>query len=206
MQWTKRYTSGQRIHYIYVFLFGFFIGVMLMNLWREILTLGTGFLDEEMLYQMKYAQIDLNKFFCFVLEKRVIWFGLLAVLATTYLGIAVTYGAAVWGGIAGGMLIAAVSLRYGLKGILLLVGIFLPQYILYIPAFLMLLNWGYHTCCVMYFPARVYTENEYPFRNKKSFLIRQGLQLLTIFLVVIIGILLESYVNPIFLTKILKNF
>jgi len=97
-------------------------------------------------------------------------------------------------------------MRYGLKGILLIVGAFLPQYIFYVPAFWMLLNWGYHICCVMYFPARVYDEKEYPFRSRKNFWLRQGLQLMTIFLVVIIGIVLESYVNPIFLTKILKIF
>ncbi len=54
----KRYTSGQRIHLIYVFLFGFFSGVFLMNIWKSQLLTGTGFLDEEMLYQIKYTKID----------------------------------------------------------------------------------------------------------------------------------------------------
>lgn len=206
MQWTKRYTSGQRIHFIYVFLFGFFIGVFLMNLWKNILITGTGFLDEEMLYQMKYTQIDVHKFFYYVLQKRLTLFAGLAVLATTYLGIVTTYGTFLWFGFASGMFMAAVSIRYGLKGILLLAAAFLPQYILYVPAFWLLLNWCYRICCTMYFPARIYLEPEKQFRSKKSFFATHGLQLLIIFLVVIIGILLESYVNPIFITKLLKIF
>ena len=177
-----------------------------MNLWKETLVTGTGFLNEEMLYQMKYAQIDVNKFFYYVLQKRTFLFVGLAILATTYLGLVTTYGACLWFGFAAGMFMAAASIRYGLKGILLLAGAFLPQYVFYVPAFWMLLNWCYQVCCMMYFPARVYSENENRYRSKKAFWVKYGLQFLTLFLVVIIGICLESYVNPIFLTKILKIF
>lgn len=206
MQWTKRYTSGQRIHFIYVFLFGFFIGVLSMNLWKDLLLSGSGFLDEEMLYQMKYTQIDMNKFFYFVLKKRVVLVLGLAILATTYLGQITVYGGFLWFGFVGGMFVASACIRYGLKGILLLVGALLPHYILYIPAFWLLLVWCYQICCFMYFPAKVHNGGEYLYRSKKTFLIKYGLQILTIFLVVIIGIFLESYVNPIFITKILKIF
>lgn len=206
MQWTKRYTSGQRIHFVYVFLFGFFIGVFLMNLWKNILITGTGFLDEEMLYQMKYTQIDVNNFFYYVLQKRLALFAGLAVLATTYLGLVTTYGAFWWFGFAGGMFMAAAAIRYGIKGILLLAAALLPQYFLYVPAFWLLLNWCYRICCTMYFPAKIYSEPEKQFRSKKAFFITHGLQLLILLLVVIIGICLESYVNPIFITKLLKKF
>lgn len=206
MQWTKRYTSGQRTHFLYVFLFGFFIGVFFMNFWKSILLTDAGFLDEEMLYQMKYTQIDTGLFFFYVLKKRLASFFLLAVMATTCLGIAVTYGAFVWYGFAGGSFMAAVCLRYGLKGILLLCAAFLPQYLLYVPAFWLLLSWCYQICCTLYFPAKVYGGWEDTYRSKKAFLLAKGVQLLVLLAVVITGIILESYVNPIILTNLLKIF
>ena len=206
MQWTKRYTSGQRIHFIYVFLFGFFVGVFLINLWKETLIVDTGFLDEEMLYQMKYAQIDSDSFFGYVLKQRLLLFVCLAIGATTYLGITMTYGALLWFGFAGGIFMASAAVRYGFKGVLLLVGVFMPHYIIYIPTFWMLLNWCYYICCTMYFPAKVFGEKARQYKDKKTFLISNGGRVILLLLVVIIGIWVESYVNPIFLTKLLKIF
>lgn len=206
MQWTKRYTSGQRIHFIYVFLFGFFIGVLSINLWADVFVTNTGFLDEELLYQMKYARIDSEKFFYYVFKQRFLLFVCLAVGATTYLGLVMTYGALLWFGMAGGIFIAAAAVRYGFKGVLLLTGIFLPQYIIYIPVFWTLLNWCYYICCILYFPAKVYGEAKKQYKNKRTFFIANGARIFVLFLVVIIGIWLESYVNPIFLTKLLKIF
>jgi len=206
MQWTKRYTSGQRIHFTYVFLFGFFVGAFIMNLWKSDFLTGAGFLDEEMLYQMKYTKIDSELFFFYVLKKRLFLFFIIALLATTYLGIVVTYGAILWFGFAGGMIMAAIAIRYGLKGIFLILASFLPHYILYIPAFFIMLNWCYRICCIMYFPARVYEQQSQIHRNKKMFWLRKGVQFLLLVMVVIIGILLESYVNPVFLTNLLKIF
>ena len=206
MQLTKRYTSGQRTHFIYVFLFGFFIGVFLMNFWKSTLFTDAGFLDEEMLYQMKYTQIDKGLFFFYVLKKRLTSFFLLTVMATTFLGVAVTYGAFIWYGFAGGAFMAAVCIRYGLKGILLLGATFLPQYLLYVPAFCLLLNWCYQICCTLYFPAKVYGGWEDTYRSRKAFLAAKGVQFLVLLAVVITGIILESYVNPIILTNLLKIF
>jgi len=206
MQWTKRYTSGQRIHFIYVFLLGFFVGVLVINLWTDMFLTDTGFLDEELLYQMKYAQIDSDRFFGYVMKQRLLLFGCLIVGATTYLGLVMTYGVLLWFGMVGGIFMATVAVRYGFKGVLLLAGIFLPQYIIYIPVFWTLINWCYYICCIIYFPAKVCGEEDKQYRTPKKFIITQIGRVFILFLVVIIGIWLESYVNPIFLTNILKIF
>lgn len=200
----KRYTSGQRIHLIYVFLFGFFLGVFLMNIWKSQLLTGTGFLDEEMLYQIKYTKIDCHVFFLYVLKKRLTLFLMLALLATTYLGVAVTYGAFVWFGFSTGMFMAAVLIRYGLKGIMLIFAASMPQYLIYVPTFWFLLNWCYSICQILYFPGKIYEESRY--RGKKALFLSKGFQLVLLLAVVIIGIVLESYVNPIVLSNLLKVF
>lgn len=206
MRWTKRYPSGQRIRFIYVFLFGFFIGVFLINIWKDMFISDLGFLDEEMLYQMKYAQINSDKFFGYVLKQRLLLFFSLAVGATTYLGLLLAYGALLWFGFAGGCFVAALAIRYGFKGILLIVGIFMPHFIIYIPVFGILLSWCCYICCAMYFPGKIYNGQESQYKNKKAFWIINIGRVACLLLVVIIGILIESYVNPIFLTKLLKIF
>lgn len=206
MLWTKRYTSGQRIRFIYVFLFGFFIGVFLINVWKDLFIADLGFLDEEMLYQMKYAQIDGDKFLGFVLKRRLLVFFSLAVGATTYLGLFMIYGALLWFGFAGGCFMAASAIRYGFKGILLIVGVFMPHFIIYIPVFGILFCWCYYICCAMYFPGKIYSGQESRYKNKKAFWIINMVRAACLLMVVIIGILIESYVNPIFLTKLLKIF
>lgn len=206
MHWTKRHTSGQRIHFIYVFLFGFFIGVFLVNMWKDVFINSTGFFDEEMLYEMKYTRINIEKFFVYALKQRLTLFTLLAIGATTYFGIAMVYGAYAWFGFIGGIFMASVAVRYGFKGILLMAGVLLPHFLIYIPAFRILLNWCYNICCSMYFPAKLQERPEVQYRSKKRFVLVQCGRLFCILLVVIIGILVESYVNPILLAKILKNF
>ncbi len=206
MQLTKRYASEQRIHFIYVFLFGFFIGVFLINIWKDIFITGTGFLDEEMLFQIKYTQIDTDRFFAYVLKQRTILFVCLALGATTYLGLVMVYGSLCWFGFMGGAFMATVSVRYGFKGILLLIGAFMPQYLVYVPVFWLLLCWCYNICCTMYFPAKIWNGQDKKYKSKKTFVFVQGGYLVVLFLVVIIGIFMESYVNPIFLTKLLKIF
>lgn len=206
MQKIKGYTSGQRTHFIYVFLFGFFIGVFLMNLWKSTLLSEAGFLDEEMLYQMKYTRIEEEPFFFYVLRKRLAAFFVPAIFATTCLGTAVTYGAFIWFGFAGGSFMAVVCIRYGLKGILLLCAAFFPQHLFYIPAFWLLLNGCYQICCILYFPAKAYGDWENHYRSRKAFLAARGIYLLMLLVVVITGIFLESYVNPTILTKLLNIF
>ncbi|MGN1148341.1 MAG: stage II sporulation protein M [Lachnospiraceae bacterium] len=187
---------------------GFIIGLFLMNMGKKALLGDTGILNEYMLYEMKYSDVDSNAFFGYVLQKRLGAALLLAVLSTTWLGLAATWTCAAWMGVSFGMLVMAAMLRYGAKGILLiLVGVF-PQVLVYFPASLLLLQWSYEFCTAMYFPNRAskgaFTGGE---TVGKSFLIRKKiLQFLLLLGVVIIGCALESYVNPKLVLNLLKIF
>ena len=67
-----------------------------MNIGKSILLDKTGVFDEEVLYHMKYMTVDCNALFYYVLRKRLLTVLILAVLSTTYLGMAVCVGAALW--------------------------------------------------------------------------------------------------------------
>ena len=67
----------------------------------------------------------------------------------------------------------------------------------------MLLGWCYENCIRVHFPAKYTT----PYYNgKKQRIVRQGITLLWIAIVVLVGCILESYVNPMLISDLVKIF
>ncbi len=195
-----------------VFLTGFFLGTVIMNMGKSILLEKTGLLDEYTLYHMKYMTINSNALFYYVLRQRLGTLLVMAVFATTYLGLAVEIGVVLWYGLAGGSFLSALVIRYGLKGVLFAVTGMIPQYLLYVPAMVLLLFWCENVCRSIYFRHTVYGENgghgirrNIPLLQKKTPII-QLLLLGGIAVLVIMGCMLESYVNPFLLSGLLKVF
>ena len=187
-----------------IMLAGFVGGMLIMNIGKKVLLENTGLLSEYTLYDMKYAVIDGNAFFGYVLQKRMGMVLVLAVLSTTWLGMAATWTCAAWLGVSFGMLVMASLLRYGLKGILLVgTGIF-PQALIYFPVALFMLQWSYEFCTAIYYPERLRTGQEA--LGKKQLLRTKIIQLFCVLGVVIIGCVLESYVNPTLVLNLLKIF
>ena len=183
---------------------GFVLGLLIMNIGKKALLENTGLLSEYTLYELKYSAVDSNAFFLYVLQKRVGVALVLAVLSTTWLGMAATWTCAAWLGISFGMLFMASILRYGIKGILLVgTGIF-PQALVYFPVTLFFLQWSYEFCVAIYYPDRLQTGHEAV--GKKQLLKKKAIQFLFLLGVVIIGCILESYVNPILVLNLLKIF
>lgn len=203
----KNYEKKNRA-LIFIMGVGFLLGLFLMNIGKKALLENTDLLSEYTLYEMKYTVIDGNAFFWYVLQKRVGMVLILALLSTTWLGMAATWACAAWLGACGGMLVMAALIRYGIKGILLiLVGLF-PQGIIYFPVIILLLHWSYEFCITLYFPYRLSTNSiSIGEDSAKGVLIRKKvLQLLILLGVVIIGCFLESYVNPKLVISLLKIF
>lgn len=119
---------------------------------------------------------------------------MLVVLSTTYLGMAVCAGSIFWYGICAGMFLAASFIRYGLKGILLVLVSISPQMLIYIPAMLALLVW----CAKLYHG--IYREREMPFLPGIL------LKLASILCLFTAGIALESFVNPYLMLALLKIY
>lgn len=204
----KRSEDKQRPLLVIIVIAGFVLGLILMNIGKKAFLEKTGLLSEYTLYEMKYTVVDSNAFFLYVLQKRAGAALVLAVLSTTWLGLAATFTCAAWLGVSFGMLVMASLLRYGLKGILLiLTGVF-PQILIYFPVSLLLLQWSYEFCTVIYFPNRM-PQGGFGAGDSlgKNIMIRKkALQFLALLGVVIIGCLLESYVNPKLILNLLKIF
>ena len=183
-----------------IFLAGLIAGILMMNIGKSMLLENTGLLDEDTLYHIKYMTVDNQALFGYVLRKRLGRAVCLAILSTTYLGLAVCAGAAFWYGMSAGSFLSALAIRYGLKGILLaLAGIF-PHYLLYVPALAALLGWCEQVNRGIYFKG--YRGGE----EGKFFWPGRVLRLIAILVVLLLGCLLEGFCNPGVLLSFLKIF
>lgn len=194
---VRRLGSG-RIPALQLFAAGFLIGILVMNIGESILLDKTGLFDEDVLYHMKYMTVDNNALFCYVLRKRLMTVLILAVLSTTYLGLAICAGTALWYGAAAGGLLAVMVLRYGMKGILLAAASLFPHYLIFFPAIFTLLAWGESVYGSIYH--RIGTDTE------KNILIKKTGQLAAVIGMTVAGCALEGYVNPAVFLSLLKIF
>ena len=183
----------------FLFLIGFGIGLFAAYFGRGIWFQTTGILDEDTLYRMKYMTVDSGVLFAYVLCKRCRNFFVLIIMATTYLGLVFCGGITVKYGFSIGFFISTAIYRYGIKGLLLgIVGAF-PQYLCYVPAILLLIRWCEELHCSIYFYHNITGQ------GKKSLPGRLG-KLALILMVLVLGCILECFVNPVLLKGFLQFF
>ena len=185
--------------FLTLFCAGLVAGILVINMGKSILLGDGGMFDESTLYHLKYMTVDSNALFCYVFRKRLIRILGLAVLSTTYLGLVACMGASLWYGFSAGAFLTTLAIRYGIKGILLAVISMFPQYLIYVPVILALLFW-----CVELFWG-IYVRGEYSAADR-GFLVKKTGRLLLLILVLVIGCLMEAYMNPYLLMGFLKIF
>lgn len=193
MQFNRYRLQAVRLPLLPIFLTGLVTGIVIMIFGKSILLENTGILDEYTLYHMKYMTVDSGALFYYVLRLRLGSIIILAILATTYLGLLVCAGAVFWYGLCGGAFLSVAVIRYGVKGTLLAVTGIFPQYLLYVPAMIALLFWAQTIYRGIYLKSEV---------SLPKCLIRFAL----ILLAMTAGCFMESFANPALLSGLLKFF
>ncbi len=163
-----------------LFLAGFLGGIAAVCVFFDELVVATGFLDSSYLAGLRYLDVNKNGLFLYSLRQRL---GMSAFLVLLAAAGAAGFGVCcclLWCGISVGSILTVLSMRYGFKGLVFFLASIFPQQFLLIPGFLLLLDW-----CSRKMERR---------------------KLLTPLAVVIIGCLLESYVNPYVCKVVLKFF
>lgn len=193
-------TGGKNL--LPVFCAGMLAGILILNIniGKSTFVESTGLFDEYILSGMKYMTVEGSALFYYVLRKRMMMLLIMAVLATTYLGYAVCIGTAAWYGMAAGAYTSALVLRYGLKGLVLAAAGIFPQYLLYVPAIVLMLGW----CENLY--RAIYSRGVCVDAADKIFWIKKLGRLGMIGIIAALGCLLEGYVNPRLLIGYLKIF
>ncbi len=157
------------------FMPGFLFGVLYVNLIMKKYTAEPGIFSDYFLKQYQSAQIVAGEYMWYLLRVRAVPFLVLLGLAFTKIRKAASVTFIVWTGFSGGMLLSMAVLGMGIKGsILCMVGI-LPQFLLYVPAYMVVIWYSY-----------TYPQNRW--NTQKSIFIG---------LAMTVGILLEAYINPI---------
>lgn len=195
--------NGVYRSWLYLFLGSFLLGILIMNMGNEILLGDAGIFNTASMNRLKYIEINEGKFFAYVLRQRLGGCIVLLILSTTTLGLVSAYGVVLLQGMMTGMLMTAAVIRYGIKGLLLILGGMFPHQCLLIPGGVMMLGW----CLENYYWFHRYGKGTIPyFRSRRQQLFHQGILLLWILLVMLIGCVLESYVNPILISDLIKVF
>lgn len=178
-----------------IFAGGFLAGLLLIYIGQERLVAGTAFLDRVNLMRIGTLEIDRSRLLFYSLKQRVRPACFLIFLTVAGAGGLTVCAYLLWSGFCAGVILSVLSLRYGIRGILLFAGGILPQALFLIPAYLMLFRW-----CIM-FPVSGST-------GKKAgllFMVRGG-RLFFILAMLLAGCLAESYLNPILLGAVFRFF
>lgn len=199
-QQEKRRAYGR---WFFIFTLGFFFGILIMNFGNGRFVNKNELFNVSAMSRMQYIEVDSGNFLKYELPQRMKLYLILVFASTTCFGITVAYLCIAWHGILMGMLFTAAIIRFGLKGILLIMAGIFPQHLLFIPAAVMMLCWCHQTCCILYFPEK----SVWPlYQKKKRQYVHQLGMLVWIICVVVIGCILECYVNPILISDIVKIF
>ena len=191
----------------WVFLGGFLIGLALIHIGQERFVGNSQFLDSVRVERVGSLALDRQGLFGYSLWQRLWPAGLLCLLAAAGIGGAAAFVFLTWCGFCAGAILSVLSLRYGIRGVLLFAGGIVPQVFLLVPAYLMLLEW-----CVT-FRRSGYGKDGRSLgikaslgRSEEKGMARRERCLLPAFLLLGMGCLAESYINPILLEQIFHLF
>lgn len=179
-----------------VYLISFLAGIVLAN------TLGVeelrhyGILNEYFVKQLLYASINYDDLLFYVAENRGAVFLLLFLLGITRIGIPTHFVYLAWNGFSFGVAMVSVIVNFGIRGIPVLCALLFPHYLFYIPLYLILFGLS------CYLGKREMKRQSASGGLPEKVLFLGGIVMtLGLFF---IGIMTESYVNPLIMKKLVK--
>ena len=184
-----------------LFIIGICGGILLANLVKSELLSGTELLGENALLQVRYAVIDSKSLFLRLLGQRLGEAILLMLLSTTFLGLAAVWFYAFRYGLSLGLLLTVLLAEHGIRGLLLLVAGLLPQMLVYVPVWALLLALAERTCRRLY-----YLSGNEGLAGLKRMGIHLSAQTGLLLFMLAVGCWLEAYVNPYLLRLVVKIF
>ncbi len=175
----------QEISLITVFMVSLTMTMLFCIIYKKEWLLQSDILSQPSLSLIKAKDYDKSSLFLYILRERMWLIPLLFLLSTTYLARTAVYVSVVWFGIAFGSLISVLMLRYGMRGIFFLLLCSFPQYLFFLPAWVIAFR--------LSMVRRI--------ADKKFFL-----QMIVLESVIFLGCLAECFVNSNILEKVIKIF
>lgn len=166
-----------------LYMTGFLAGILYANIVSKQYVSVTGIFNEYFLNQYAQTEVVAEEYIWYIIQVRLLPFAVLAILGCTRFKKPAVLLCLLWTGFSTGMLAVASVMHLGLKGILLCVAGMLPHFIFYILAYTVLLWYFYNYPNTRWNPSK------------------------TLFVAVTfaIGIILESYINPVVLKAFINT-
>ena len=190
-------------HMAYLFMIGLFMGILLVNLGHETWIKNGSLLGTEMMSRLKSSRPAGESMVGYILRHRLSTGCLLCLVSTTLIGMPFLCAYICYMGLSAGCLLSVAVVRYGIRGLLFMAAVLFPQALLLVPAYILLFCWASDVNRTLYAWGSQLEGYE---RYSSRFYLRKGIQIVGIMAVVIMGCLLESYVNPNVLHFVLKIF
>lgn len=185
MDFSGNKENGTRISYLSLFLCTFLIAALGVLLFGKDTIESAGLLDRNSLQNWMPDTGETHELLFYVLKERVWVIPLLFLFATTHLAKMSGGAFVLWYGVSIGLVTGISLLRFGISGLLLVLAAGIPHYLLYVPVFVLVLKLN---------------------RRQRMVCRKFFIQLFLFEGMVLGGCLLESYINPIVLKKIITLF
>ena len=171
---------------------GLFAGIIYGWLFSASYMEQVGFLSDAFLLDYLKKDVDGNHLFGYLLKGRSVSLFSVWLLGSSFLGRILVYLVLLWSGFSVGLYLMAGLMKRGISGLGFCIAAVFPQMLFYIPAFGLVLIQSF-----------ILSEKREMGRER---VLRYGIILFVSFLLLFLGVLMESYVNPAILKKILKIF
>lgn len=180
----------------FLFFLLFLSGVICANISGVVYGRELGAMNEYFINRYMYADIQGRDLFLFLFYERLPRLVLLVVFSIGIYGTLAADGYIGYLGFSVGFLSVIAIMNYGIKGILLMTGFFLPQWLFYGPVVMV-----WHSELKYYKSGGKDLANG-PQKQKKH--MKFAVSLLLAGILFLLGLFMESYVNPFFLQKIIR--
>lgn len=200
---VQQTTAKNGYYVMYLFTIGLFMGILIVNIGYDTWIDNGSLLGTDMIGRLQNSIPDVNGLFAYVLKHRLFTVCMLGLLSTTMIGLPAVCGYVCYMGLAAGCLLSVAVIRYGIRGLFLMAAGVFPQGIVLIPGYAALFIWAVGVNRMLY--SHGIGREYYSGYGKQTYL-KKGVQMVGIIAAVIIGCLLESYVNPKILQFVLKIF
>lgn len=182
--------------------FGIFYGIFFAGSYLE----NVGFVSDY--FQVRYLQeeLDTSQFFPYLLKGRGLSFFLIWLMGSSFLGSILVYLVLGWIGFSVGIYLVAAVVKYKAAGIGFCLAALFPQGLFYIPAFGLVL-WQAYWMSRRKTKTAAFERNVFFERNGNREKIMRYLAVLIVGMILLfLGVLTESYVNPKIFKKLLEKF
>ncbi|MDE6662751.1 MAG: stage II sporulation protein M [Lachnospiraceae bacterium] len=196
-------TNKTGYYLLYLFMLGLFLGIVFVNIKHDVWIKDDGLLSSAMMKQLQSSEPDGSYLFGYIVKHRVSVILIVSMLASTIIGLPIVCAYVCYLGVSAGCMLSVAVIRYGARGLFFMAAAIFPQGFLLIPAYFLLFIWSLDCNRSLY--GRVDGLDGRYFVGKQ-FILSRGVQLLGIVVLVIMGCVVESYVNNQIVHFVLRFF